>query len=153
MSGAGNKTARADEVDSTGKPPRRRPSTRLSRHEKTEAIDIGSILDAPLFVTAADGSQSSLPPLEIAARKLLHKAMKERCLRSAITFFMLCERHDLVPLPAATPTDGGIIYASFKTWEDREEFLEAFRNPPPDDEFRELLQRVGARFPGSENDR
>lgn len=109
-------------------------SRRRRRSAEIPRIDVGAILDAPISGTTADGRPRLLSPFEVAVRKVLRKALKERDGRAVLQFLKLCEDHGLVLPPLPPPGDRGIICAGFDTHGDWEEFtakLSYYGHPPP----------------------
>lgn len=109
-------------------------SRRRRKCAEIPRIDVGAILDTPISVTTPDGRTRSRSPFEVAVRKLLHKALKERDGRAVLQFLKLCENHGLVLPPLPPPGDRGIICAGFDNREDFEEFsakLAYYGHPPP----------------------
>lgn len=77
------------------------------RPKKKPGIDVISLLDQPITVVQ-EGQAVEMQPGEVALRKLVRKALKDRDLRAIVHLIDLFIKYDALSLPSSLP-GGGVL--------------------------------------------
>lgn len=85
---------------------KRKPSAK-KRAERQGLVDIGAILNEPLEILK-NGKVGKMPALEVAIRKQVKKALKDKSLASVMAVINLAIENDLVA-SRPTPAKGGVF--------------------------------------------
>ena len=94
-----------------------KPSAK-KRAERQGLVDIGAILNEPLEILK-NGKVGKMPALEVAIRKQVKKALKDKSLASVMAVINLAIENDLVA-SRPTPAKGGVfVIPKFVSEEDQ----------------------------------
>ncbi|TXG84449.1 MAG: hypothetical protein E6R12_04530 [Sphingomonadales bacterium] len=85
------------------------------RPKKKPGIDVLSLLDQPVTVVQ-DGRAVEMQPGEVALRKLVRRALKDRDRRSILHLLDLFIKYDALHLPSSLPGGGVLNLPSDMPW-------------------------------------
>lgn len=118
------------------------------QEQRLRDVVVGSVLDEPISVKKGNTKQR-MPAFEVALRKLVDRALKQKDLRAIREFLETCEEYGVVK-PAPKSKEAGVLIVP-KDW-DWDEWGEMYRlcgAPPWPGERSGLVEpKAGHREPG-----
>lgn len=120
-----------------GRPPRRtqfkkgqsgNPAGR-PRKRAREALDVAAVLSEPIVVESK-GKKRAMTPFEVSLRQLVKKALKEQCLRAALSLLRLCEEYGVVAPQPRQLESHVLTLPTAWDWNEWMTMLEKYGAPP-----------------------
>ena len=85
------------------------------RPKKKPGIDVLSLLDQPVTVVQ-DGRPVEMQPSEVALRKLVRRALKDRDRRAILRLIDLFIKYDVIRMPSSLPGGGVLALPNDMPW-------------------------------------